>query len=131
MKLGYMLFYVADVDKTLTFFQSAFGLERKFYNIEGKEAYGELDTGATTLGFVSYDLARSHGVDFVEPQTEGPAPAVDIGLVTDDVQAAYDKAIAAGAVEVAKPETKPWGQTVAYVREINGFLVGINTPMGG
>jgi uncharacterized glyoxalase superfamily protein PhnB len=51
--------------------------------------------------------------------------------VTDDVEAAYEKAIAAGAISVAPPESKPWGQTVSYVREINGFLVGINSPMGG
>ena len=131
MKLGYMLFYVRDVDQTLTFFQDAFGLERRFYSIEGNEAYGELDTGATILGFVSLDLARSHGVDFVESTPDTPAPAVDIGFVTDDVEAAYAKAIAAGAIEVAKPASKPWGQTVSYVREINGFIVGINSPMGG
>lgn len=131
MKLGYMLIYVDNVDKTLTFFQEAFGLERKFYNIEGDQAYGELDTGATTLGFVSYELMKSHGVEFSETKTDGPAPAFDIGFVTDDVEAAYEKAIAAGAVAVAPPETKPWGQTVSYVRDINGFLVGINSPMGG
>ena len=131
MKLGYMLFYVADVDATLTFFQNAFGLERRFYNLEGDQAYGELDTGATILGFVSYALARSHGIEFVEPTPDGPAPAVDIGFVTDDVDSAYQQAVAAGATVVAAPETKPWGQTVAYVREMNGFLVGLNTPMGG
>lgn len=131
MKLGYMLIYVEDVDKTLTFFQQAFGLERKFYNIEGQQAYGELSTGETTLGFVSYELMKTHGVEFAETKKEGPAPAFDIGFVTEDVEAAYQQAVAAGAIAVAPPEKKPWGQTVSYVRDINGFLVGINSPMGG
>jgi uncharacterized glyoxalase superfamily protein PhnB len=74
---------------------------------------------------------QSHGVEFAKPKSDGPAPAFDIGFVTDDVEAAYSRAIAAGATEVAPPEQKPWGQTVSYVRDINGFLVGINSPMGG
>ncbi len=129
MQLGYMLFYVADVDATLTFFTEAFGVERKFYSVEGEEAYGELNTGATTLGFVSHTLARSQGIEFQPNDLAELAPPVDIGFVTDDVPAAYDRAIAAGCTCVAEPKVKPWGQTVAYVREINGFLVGINTPM--
>ncbi|TXT41687.1 MAG: hypothetical protein FD135_14 [Comamonadaceae bacterium] len=27
-------------------------------------------------------------------------------------------------------ETMPWGQTIAYVADINGFLVELCTPMG-
>jgi len=30
---------------------------------------------------------------------------------------------------VSEPETKPWGQTVAYVRDRNGFLVELCSPM--
>lgn len=129
MKLGYMLFYVKNVDETLTFFQKAFDVNRKFYSVENDDEYGELDTGATTLGFVSYPLARSHGLEFLEPDPAGPAHAVDIGFVTDDVPSAFARAIEAGAQEVLVPTVKPWGQTVAYVRENNGFLVAINTPM--
>jgi YD repeat-containing protein len=28
------------------------------------------------------------------------------------------------------PKTKPWGQVVAYVRDKDGFLIEICTPMG-
>ena len=125
MKLGYMLFYVSDVEKTLEFYESAFGLERKFINVEGDKGYGELDTGATTLGFVSYAQVKSAGVSFLEPQPNGPAQAVEIGFVTEDVTAAYEKAVQLGASAVAPPVEKPWGQTVSYVRDINGFLVEI------
>ena len=55
---------------------------------------------------------------------------VEVAFTTGDVAAAYDKALAAGAKSVSKPEQKPWGQTVAYVRDNNGFLVELCTPMG-
>lgn len=125
MKLGYMLFYVSDVEKTLIFFETAFGLERKLLQVEGDKGYGELNTGATTLGFVSYAQAKSTGIDFLEPNSDGPAQAVEIGFVTDDVATAYEKAINNGATPVTPPAEKPWGQTVSYVRDINGFLVEI------
>lgn len=125
IKLGYMLFYVNDVEKTLKFFEAAFGLERKFLQVEGDKGYGELNTGGTTLGFVSYAQARSTGIEFLEPQSDGPAQAVEIGFVTDRVANAYEKAIYNRATPVAAPTEKPWGQTVSYVRDINGFLVEI------
>jgi uncharacterized glyoxalase superfamily protein PhnB len=129
MKLGYTLFYVSDVETTLEFFETAFGLERKFLSVEGDKGYGELNTGGTTLGFVSYAQARSVGIDFVEPEPDGPAHAVEIGFVTDDVSAAYEKAVQHGATPVAPPAEKPWGQTVSYVRDKNGILVEICSEM--
>ena len=35
-----------------------------------------------------------------------------------------------GARLVQAPEQMPWGQTVAYVADINGALVELCTPMG-
>lgn len=131
MKYGYTLLYVSDVEQTLEFYESAFGFKRKFMHKEGDQEYGELDTGAVTLGFVSHALAGSHGFDYAKPDSNGLAPAFEVGFVTDDVRAAYDKAVAEGAVAVAAPKTKPWGQTVSYVRDNNGFLVEICSPMGG
>lgn len=89
MKLGYLLFYVENVEATLAFFEVAFGVERKMYDIEGEDEYGELASGETTLGFVSHHLARSQGIVYHDPQPDGPAPPMDIGFVTDDVDAAF------------------------------------------
>jgi uncharacterized glyoxalase superfamily protein PhnB len=60
----------------------------------------------------------------------GKVLGVEIAFTTSDVQAAFDQAVGAGAKPVSKPEKKPWGQTVAYVRDNNGFLVELCTPMG-
>jgi catechol 2,3-dioxygenase-like lactoylglutathione lyase family enzyme len=127
MKLGYTILYVDDVEKTVAFYESAFGLER---NMVQPGEFGELATGATKLAFA----AKSHVTSLlpipVQPSgPQHPAPPVEIGLVTQDVQAAFDKASAAGAVVVTKPAQKPWGQIVAYVRDNNGFLVELCTPM--
>jgi len=49
--------------------------------------------------------------------------------VDDDVPAAHARALKAGARELAAPKQKPWGQTVSYVRDPNGVLVELCSPM--
>jgi lactoylglutathione lyase len=129
MKFGYAIIFVPDVAATLAFWERAFGLTRRFVS-EGGE-YGELDTGATTLAFAAESLAAAHGLA-IRPNRAGDTPAgFEIALVTDDVHAAYDRAVAAGATPTAKPAPKPWGQIVGYVRDANGVLVELCTPVGG
>lgn len=58
-----------------------------------------------------------------------PKPlGMELGLVTADVQAAHARALEHGARELAPPTSKPWGQTVSYVRCPDGTLVELCTP---
>lgn len=57
------------------------------------------------------------------------APSSEIAFTTGDVAAALALALEAGAGLVQSPQQMPWGQTVAYVADPDGFLVEICTPM--
>ena len=128
--LGYVILYVNDVAASLAFYEKAFGLARRFFHDDNGKAYGELETGATRLAFASIVLAREHLKQEVVAATPGKAPlGVEIALTTPDVPALFKRAVDAGATAVSEPATKPWGQTVAYVRDHSGFLVEICTPM--
>jgi len=124
MKFGYTIVYVDEVEATIAFYEKAFGLKRNMV-VEGE--FGELATGETKLGFAAKKMLHGDGL-FASPN--GKVLGVEIAFTTDNVPTAYDKAVAAGAKSVSKPEKKPWGQTVAYVRDNNGFLVEICTPTG-
>lgn len=128
MKLGYTIIYVPDVTQAVAFFQSAFGLPLRFATPEGD--YAEMETGATTLSFASEVLAASHGFDFAPNRAGHPPAGIEICLVTDDVPAAHARAVAAGAIELSPAKAKPWGQVVSYLRDPNGVLVELATPMG-
>lgn len=54
---------------------------------------------------------------------------MEIGFATENVEETLAHAIKEGAVLVEKPKTKPWGQVVAYVKDPDGFLIEICTPM--
>ena len=124
MKFGYTIIYVDQVEATIAFYEKAFGFKRDMV-VEGE--FGQLATGETRLGFAARKMM--HGpAHFARP--EDKPLAVEVAFTTTDVQAAFEKAVAAGASPVTKPEQKPWGQIVAYVRDNNGFLVELCTPMG-
>lgn len=126
MKLGYNLLYVNDVKDTMDFYEKAFELEKGFLHPDGD--YGEMLTGETKLGFVSHKLAGSHGFSYKE-QTTAELPSFEIGFVTEDVEYSFKRALSNGAVKIKEPQTKPWGQIVSYVQDINGFLIEICSEM--
>ncbi len=93
-------------------------------------SYGEIDTGTTTLSFASHEMGRANlPGGFVAHDPAGPPVALEIALVDDDVPAAHARAVEAGARELAAPKQKPWGQTVSYVRDPNGVLIELCSPM--
>jgi len=126
MQLAYTIVYVDDVEASIAFFERAFGLARRFIAPGG--GYGELQTGATALGFAQHDTARGNlGHDYVAAGRSAAPLGMEIGLVTGDVPAAVQRAVAAGATLLADTATKPWGQVVAYVRTPDGTLVELCT----
>lgn len=122
MKFGYTIIYTHDVEASVSFFEKAFGLQRRFVHESG---YGELETGSTALAFASHELGKGNLPDGYIKVNEAKPVGVEIALVTEDVEAAYAKAVDAGAVSIKAPMAKPWGQIVAYVRCPDGTLVEI------
>jgi len=128
MKLGYVIHYVPDVAKALTFYEQAFGLTRAFLSPEG--TFGALSTGETTLAFADEEmLVRDLQLDFQPNRPSAKPYGAEIALTTENVAEALVRATSAGAELIKPAEAKPWGQVVGYVRDLNGALVEICTPM--
>jgi len=128
IKFAYTILYVEDVVKTINFYEQAFGFTKKF--ITPDNSYGEVISGETTLSFASKTLALSNLKDgFIESNLNEKPFGIEIGFTTDDVQATIKKAIEAGAKLYSEPKEKPWGQVVSYVRDLDGFLIEICTPV--
>ncbi len=126
-KLGNVIVYVADVAASVAFYGRAFGLEARFVHESG--TYAELETGGTALAFAAESMPAFPG-GFAPNRRSGQPAGAEVALVTDDVDALYKQAVAAGALATLEPTVKPWGQTVAYVRDLDGFLVELCSPMG-
>ncbi len=128
MRLGYIIIYVKDIQETVAFYEKAFALKRRFIHESG--SYAEMETGSTLLAFVDENLAKD-SLSFCPNRSSQQPPGIEISLVTDQVQKQFDQAVHAGATPVVNPTQKPWGQLVSYVKDNNGCLVEICSPMGG
>jgi lactoylglutathione lyase len=127
MRFGYTILYVRDVSASLEFYERAFGQRRRFLHESGE--YAELETGGTALAFAALELAASNLPEEFRPVAAGESsPAFEVCFVSDDVGAAFERAVREGAERVSAPQTKPWGQKVAYVRDPDGTLVEIASP---
>jgi lactoylglutathione lyase len=134
MRFGYTILYVSDVAASLDFYERALAQRRRFLHESGQ--YAELDTGDTALAFAAHGLAAANlpGIYRPEEQPSGPAErrtipsSFEVCFVTDNVHAAFDRAVEGGAEAVSPPQTKPWGQDVAYVRDPDGNLVELASP---
>ncbi len=128
IKFGYTILYVKDVKKSLEFYENAFDFQRTFISPDGD--YGELTTGNTILSFASVSLAKTNLKNgFIESDPNNKPFGIEVGFVTDAVEETIKKAVKGGATLLEKPKIKPWGQVVSYVRDPDGFLIEICSPM--
>jgi lactoylglutathione lyase len=136
VRFGYTILYVSDVPASLDFYERALGQRRRFLHESGQ--YAELETGDTALALAAHGLAAANlpGIygpierQSGQPDRRDRPPAFEVCFVTDNVQGAFDRAITEGAEAVTAPQTKPWGQDVAYVRDPDGNLVELASPAG-
>ncbi len=116
--LGWAVVYVTHVGDAVRRYRSAFGLALGFEHPSGD--YAEFATGTTTLALCATELAAaSTGLDMPVANR----PPGNVTLVVADVDAAYERAVSAGARPVAEPVTKPWGQRSSYVADDDGNLI--------
>ena len=130
MTLGYVFIWVDDVPAAVEFYEKAFGFHRRRLMDQGPTGYyAEIETGETTLAIAdtkeAVRLLRRY-----RPNNPDEPGAFLISIVTDDVPAAYQAALDAGAhkMEGSEPKQMPWGQTIGRVIAPHGVFVSIASP---
>lgn len=128
IKFKYLILYVEDVEKSINFYQNTFNTQIKF--ITPEKDYGELLTGETTISFASVSLASSNiKKGFLSSKAEQKPFGIELGFITDHVEALVEKAVKNGAVLYEDIAVKPWGQKVAYIKDPDNYLVEICTEI--
>lgn len=128
LKYAYTIMYVNDVAGSIAFYEKAFGFTKKFIGEEGD--YGELLSGETTISFASLELGEQNVEGKLVASQNDSAPfAIELSFTTTSIDEDFKKALYNGAILVKEITEKPWGQRVGYLRDNNGFLIEICTPM--
>jgi len=102
VKLSYVIKYVADMDKAVTFFRDRLGLELRFQSPD----WTEFVTGETTLAL--HGASDSH-----------PAGSASFGFGVDDIDNSYSKAKSDGVEFTAEP-TETFGIRIARFKDSEG-----------
>jgi uncharacterized glyoxalase superfamily protein PhnB len=130
MKFGYVFIWVDDVTKAVEFYEQVFNVKRRFLTSGVKGLYAEMETGETTLAIAATEEAQELFPEGFRANESTQVPgAFQLSFVTPEVEAVYVKALQVGATSQMKPDTKPWGQTIARIRDPHGILVSIASPM--
>ena len=128
VKFSYTILYVKNVSESIEFYEKAFGFKRKFITPEND--YGELLSGETIISFADVQLASSNLSNGFNLSKRNEKPfGIELGFTTENVELVFDQAVKMGATPLETIKIKPWGQAVAYVQDINGFLIEICSPM--
>ena len=130
VRYGGTAVYVEDVSAALAFYERSFGFKTRFF--DPSLEYGELETqGGSVVAFASHKTGAFLMSDrYVRPEAGRPA-GVELAFFAGDVSAAFARAVAAGATPLSEPKVMPWGATVAYLRDPEGVIIGLSTPIGG
>ena len=126
LRYGSTVLFVDDVPGVLAFYERAFGFVTRFYDAEYE--FGELDAGGGSLAFGSHACGERMMPGAYRGAPGDQTSGVEVAFYTSDVPSAYERAVAAGATALTPPSGMPWGQTVAYVRSVEGTVIGLCTP---
>lgn len=124
MKFSHVTLLVSDVPEAIAFYEKAFGFKQRFIHESG--LFAELEMEGMGLHFAASEAVKANlPKGFQENHPSNVPAGIEVCLVTDDVADAFAKAIEAGATAYAEPKVMFWGQTIAYVRDLDGILIEI------
>jgi uncharacterized glyoxalase superfamily protein PhnB len=103
--IPYML--VADAPAFIGFLEAAFGAQARF------------KVPTETGGVMNAEITLGDGLIMLSDAGE-PWPPAHLCHYVTDTDASYQKALAAGAVSIAPPETKEYGQRIAGIKDPAG-----------
>lgn len=117
--LAYVVLYCHDVEELVEFYEGTFGFERTYESGETVE----LRAGALTLTVTD----QQNMIDVVG-LTSIPAvhdERLALSFLVEDVDLAFEAAVAMGGAPVQPPHDTAWGMRSAYVRDPAGHLLEI------
>jgi lactoylglutathione lyase len=122
-KLRYAILYVESLERALEFYTQVIGFKER----RRIGPYAELDTGSTLLGLSE----RSFVAELLSKELPGKGQgSCELGIVVPeaDVQALYDRALAAGCTAIKAPTRQPWGQVTSWLRDPDGHVLELCSP---
>ncbi len=113
--------YSADIRRAADFYGRVLGLAETYrFPREGEPEHVEFEVGGGTIAVSSAAGLRSHGMP---PAT--PGHPFELGIKTDNVDAAVDELRAAGVTIIKDPSISSAGNRYAYIADPDGNWISL------
>ena len=126
MRLDGFGLFADDMPKMIRFYRDVLGFEIR-ENEDATNVYLVKDGTLFLLyGRKDFESMTHRRYEYIK----GLNGHMEIALYVDtfeEVDAAYDSAVAKGAAPVLPPETEPWGQRTCYIADPEGNLIEIGS----
>ncbi|MBQ7784586.1 MAG: VOC family protein [Clostridia bacterium] len=126
MKLDGIGLFVSDMPRMLRFYRDVLGFEIK--ESENTENVYLIKDQTLFMLYRRSDFEKMTSRKY--EYTKGLNGHFEIALYVDtfeEVDQAYQRVLAKGAVPVLPPETEPWGQRTCYIADPEGNLIEIGS----
>ncbi|SHH26798.1 Glyoxalase/Bleomycin resistance protein/Dioxygenase superfamily protein [Jatrophihabitans endophyticus] len=111
-----------DVARLADFYQELTAVPARWFTPD----FAELNTPVGTLAIGSVRTVALFGEGTAAPAANR---SVIVEFLVDDVDAVHDRLAAAGTPVVQEPTTMPWGNRSLLLRDPDGNLVNVFTPV--
>jgi lactoylglutathione lyase len=115
-KVGYVILFVADLERSVGFYRDAIGLELKLRG----DGYVEFATQGVKFGL--YDRNRLEELTGQGPEAPG-SPGGEVVFLVGDVDAEAARLRAAGVSVLKGPVDRAWGHRTVHLQDPDGFVV--------
>lgn len=111
---------VADVEKSLDFYQKAFGFEilEMVNDDDGMPVHGEMKYHDL---IIMVGLEGKYTDKMKTPNNSGQSSPITLYVYVDDVDAFYKDALGKGAEGVSEPEDSFWGDRCCQLKDSDGY----------
>lgn len=114
-RVDYVIFYAADLSKSIEFYKDAVGLEFKFE----QAGYAEFVTEGCKFGL--YSKARLPELIGRGGAEEGPS--AEVVFIVDNVDEHAERLIRLGVEILSWPADRPWGHRTLHFSDPDGNVV--------
>ncbi len=121
MQATHFILYVADQDRSRTFYSDALGLQPRLH-VPGMTEL-ELPGGAVLGLMPTAGIRRLLGAVLPDPDAAAGIPRAELYLVVDDAAACHARALSAGARELSPVLPRDWGHSAGYSLDPDGHVL--------
>lgn len=121
-RLVAVVFEVSDFERSVQLYRDGFGLDLHVEDHRGDDRWTSGHHAATSWtdnDFLHFALYASKDGSVTQRS--------QVGFRVDDLDAAHERALTAGAQLVHAPKTQPWGRSARY-RDPDGNIIELTQP---